>query len=55
MKSIDSEFQGFAGIGSCFSRPYGLWQAALEWAQVEQEYLLTIALTPFQWKVWQIK
>ena len=38
MKSMDIEDQGWAGIGSCFSFPYGLWQGALALAQLVQDF-----------------
>ena len=37
MKSIEIEFQGFSGIGSCRRLPYGLCQGALDRAQVGQD------------------
>ena len=33
MKSMEMEFQGFSGIGSCFRRPYGL----CHWGFVQEQ------------------
>ena len=61
MKSIEMEFHGFSGIGSCLSKPKGLCLGTFTCAQVVQEetYSLTNVLTPgqvySQWmssKVW---
>ena len=37
MKSMDIEFQGCSGIGSCLSKPYGQWGCDLENIQVIQD------------------
>src|SRR6266581_608922 len=37
MKSIKMEFHRHLGIGSCFSKLYGLWQGTLAWAQAVHE------------------
>jgi hypothetical protein len=37
MKSMEIEFQGFSGIGSCRSLPYGQCQDALDLAQAVQD------------------
>ena len=37
MKSMDIEFQGCSGIGSCLSKPYGQWGCDLEHIQVIQD------------------
>jgi hypothetical protein len=37
MKSIDMEFQGFSGMGSCLSNLYGLCLGTLARAQVVQD------------------
>ena len=50
MKSIEMEFHGFSGIGSCLSRSKGLCLGTFTCAQVVQEetYSLTNVLTPGQ-------
>ena len=37
MKSIDMEFHGFLGMGSCFSKPKGLCLGTFARAQVVQD------------------
>jgi len=37
MKSMEMEFQGFSGMGSCFSNPWGLWHGVLALAQEVQD------------------
>jgi len=37
MKSIEIEFQGRSGIGSCWRDPYGLWHCGLDCIQVMQD------------------
>ena len=39
MKSMEIEFQGLSGIGSCRRLPYGLCHGALDLAQAMQEGL----------------
>ena len=36
IKSMEIEFQGFSGIGSCWSLPYGRCRDALDLAQAVQ-------------------
>src|SRR5260370_29987914 len=52
MKSMEMEFHGFSGIGSCLSLPYGLWRGALVHAQFIHElmYVFTMHPKPGQWK-----
>src|SRR6266850_1662971 len=52
MKSMEMEFHGFSGIGSCLSLPYGLWHGALVCAQFIHElmYVFTMCPKPGQWK-----
>ena len=54
MKSIEMEFHGFSGIGSCLSKPKGLCLGTFMHAQVVQEetYSLTNVLTPSQVYLW---
>ena len=37
MKSMEIEFHGFSGIGSCWRLPYGWCQGALDLVQVMQD------------------
>ena len=37
MKSIEMEFQGWAGTGNCLSSPKGQCRGVLAWAQVVQD------------------
>jgi len=37
MKSIEIEFHGRSGIGSCWRDPYGLWCCGLDHIQVTQD------------------
>ena len=39
MKSMEIEFHGLSGMGSCLSFPYGLWCGALVHAQFVQELM----------------
>src|SRR6266481_2653831 len=34
MKSMEMEFHGLLGIGSCLRSPYGLWCTGLAWEQM---------------------
>ena len=54
MKSIEMKLHGFSGIGSCLSRPKGLYLGTFACAQVVQEetYSLTNVLTPGQVYSW---
>ena len=56
MKSIEMEFHGFSGIGSCLSKPKGLNLGTFMHAQVVQEetYSLMNVLTPGQVYLWQM-
>ena len=50
MKSMEMEFHGFDGIGSCFRSPYGLCLGTFAYAQVvhEETYSLMNVCTPGQ-------
>ena len=50
MKSMEIEFYGFNGIGSCFRSPYGLCLGTFAHAQVvhEETYSLMNVRTPGQ-------
>ena len=50
MKSIDIEFHGRSGIGSCFNKPYGLCRWGFALMQVVQDltYFLTNSRRPGQ-------
>jgi len=37
MKSIEIEFHGCSGIGSCWKDPYGLWHCGLDLIQITQD------------------
>jgi len=37
MKSIEIEFHGRSGIGSCWKDPYGLWHCGLDLIQITQD------------------
>ena len=37
MKSIEMEFQGHSGMGSCLSKLNGLWRGTLAWVHDVQE------------------
>ena len=54
MKSMEMEFHGFNGIGSCFRSPYGLCLGTFACAQVvhEKTYSLMKVCTPGQVDLW---
>ena len=56
MKSIEMEFHGFKGIGSCFRSPYGLCLGTFAHAQVvhEEMYSLMKVHTPGQVYSWHM-
>src|SRR5260370_26304921 len=48
MKSMEMEFHGFFGIGSCLSLPYGLWHGALVGQQFLHELSNVFPIFPKQ-------
>src|SRR5260221_4948470 len=52
MKSMEMESHSWLGMGSCFSRLYGLWQGVLDLVQLVDDlmYPITVCHSPSLWR-----